>query len=132
MGLGKNHGVRLPPPDPLSTTLLYVGGVTMALDAALAPGTPIAAKIPAIAMTGIAPFIPITLMTLAGLIWVARAFRSGSSRAEDSGHAVARPEQPAREPFLTPYLKAFIVIMTVMIIFDYAMAIMNRLLPSAH
>ncbi|HWD67768.1 MAG TPA: hypothetical protein VG227_07395 [Caulobacteraceae bacterium] len=71
---------RLPPPDPLSTVLLYVGAVVMALDTALAPGSNISLAAPALTMGGIWPFVPIALMSAAALIWIARGLRAGAPR----------------------------------------------------
>lgn len=70
--IGSTHGFRLPPPDPLSTLLLYISAVVMALDAALAPGTAIARAAPALTMDGIWPFAPILLMSVAAVIWIVR------------------------------------------------------------
>lgn len=69
--------VRLPPPDPLSTVLIYIGAVVMALDTALAPGSAITIAAPAAVMGGIWPFIPILLMSAAAVIWIVRGLRSG-------------------------------------------------------
>jgi hypothetical protein len=84
---GLRHGYRLPPPDPLSTVLLYVSAVLMALEAALAPGTVIARAAPILAMGGIWPFLPILLMSAAALIWIARDL---SPRSEDRRSAIDR------------------------------------------
>ena len=72
MGLRDKPLWRLPPPDPLSTILMYLGAVVMALDAALAPGSTIAAAAPPLAMGGIWSFLPILLMSVAATIWIVR------------------------------------------------------------
>lgn len=64
--------MRLPPPDPLSTILLYLAAVIMALEAALKPGAPLANTFPALTMAGIWPFVPIALLSLALVIWIVR------------------------------------------------------------
>lgn len=75
-------GLRLPAPDPLSTILLYVGAVVMALDTALAPGSVIAIAAPAFAMGGVWPYAPILLMSVAAVIWIVRGL---SMSAGDAG-----------------------------------------------
>ena len=72
--------LRLPPPDPLSTVLLYLGAVVMALDTALAPGSNISLAAPALTMGGAWPFVPIVLMSAAALIWIVRGLRVDEPR----------------------------------------------------
>jgi hypothetical protein len=74
--------LRLPPPDPLSTVLLYVGAVVMALDAALAPGSTLSLAAPVLTMGGVWPLVPIVLMCAAALIWIVRGLRPPRERRE--------------------------------------------------
>lgn len=124
--------MRLPPPDPLSTILLYVGAIAMAATAAtaaLAPGTPIVKQVPALTMSGIWPYVPITLMSVAAVIWIARGLKGGPPSAGAEGSVGSAPA-PYREPFLTPYLKTYVVIMTCMIVSSLAFTIISHLFPS--
>lgn len=68
--------LRLPPPDPLSTVLLYLGAVVMALDTALAPGSNIAHAAPTLAMGGVWPIVPIVLMSVAAFVWIVRGLHA--------------------------------------------------------
>jgi hypothetical protein len=66
--------MRIPPPDPLTTILLYLSAIQMALNAALAPGTPIATAHPGLTMAGIWPYVPLVLLGLATIIWIVRGW----------------------------------------------------------
>jgi hypothetical protein len=115
--------MRFPPPDPLSTILLYLGAIIMALTAALAPGTPLAKTIPAATMNGVWPFVPLGLMTIAAIIWIVRGIFSPGGTSS----VVAQADTPDSTPWLTPYLKGFIVIMTMLVVYDFAMKVIGHL-----
>ena len=101
--------MRLPPPDPLSTILLYVSAVVMALKEALAPGSVIAAQVPSLTMTGVWSYVPSILLAIAFVIWISRGARSSAPppppmpQAESEGalHHSPSPRRsilPAHEP----------------------------------
>lgn len=122
--------MRFPPPDPLSTILLYVGAIAMAANAALAPGTPVAKTIPVLAMSGAWPYVPVALMSVAAVIWIVRGLTGGSS-ATDSNAAQVNATAQTREPFLTPYLKTYVVIATMMMLMTLASTVISHLYSAA-
>jgi hypothetical protein len=101
----------------------------MAANAALAPGTPVAKNVPVLTMSGFWPYLPIVLMTIAAVIWIARGLTGGAGgpRPDTAPEGYAAPP---REPFLTPYLKSFIVVGTMMVLINFAFTLMSHLFPA--
>lgn len=79
--------MRLPPPDPLSTILLYLAAIIMALREALAPGMPLSKAVPSLTMGTVWPYVPLTLVSIAAVIWIIR----GLSRPQTSSQVPQTP-----------------------------------------
>ena len=90
--------MRLPPPDPLSTVLLYLAAIIMALREALAPGTPLAKAVPSLTMGSIWPYVPLALVSVAALIWIFRGVTKPPHAAPPPQHVPAAPQTQAPQP----------------------------------
>ena len=96
--------MRLPPPDPLSIILLYLAAIVMALKEALAPGSALAAKAPALTMAGVWSYVPAILLCIAAVVWIARGARATPHVSPQTANMLAdqtspaRPLLPAHEP----------------------------------
>lgn len=78
-------------------------------------------------MDGAWPYIPITLMIIAAVIWIARGLSGPPNNPAAPAPGFNQPVD--RQPWLTPYLRAFIVMMTVMIIYQFASSFISHLFP---
>jgi hypothetical protein len=65
--------------DAVAYACAFVGAVTEAADAALKASPNLEARMPDLGLAAVVPFIPLTLLTIAGLIWLVRVFRSTNS-----------------------------------------------------
>jgi len=106
--------MRLPPPDPLSKILLYMGALTMALNAALAPKAAVATRYPSLAMTGLWPYVPVGLMSAAFFVWILRGFWGAPTPSPPIGQAPQRIVRAPRAPLFNSDQWFRIVIMVIM------------------
>lgn len=98
--------MRIPPPDPLATILLYLSAIQMALNAALAPGTPIAKAHPNLTMEGFWSYVPLLMLAVATLIWIVRGSgnaHSGQPPTQQVPPAIAPAAQQVKLPVPEPW-----------------------------
>ena len=89
--------MRLPPPDPLSTILLYLAAIIMALREALAPGTPLSKAAPSLTMGSVWPYVPLALVSAAAVVWIVRGLKKSSAPPQMPQHPVVQAA-PAPQP----------------------------------
>ena len=99
--------MRLQPPDQLSTLLIWLSAIFMALKTGMDQLTPLGHQ-PVINLGGYWGFAPLALVLLAAVISIFRGTGGGSAVS-------ASPTPQASEPWLTPYLRSFMVIALIML-----------------